>query len=379
MTNKSKKSKMSCKLTLYRLTSSNRMVEWSIKLTKVKDTYVIYTEHGQKGGKIIKDKGHVVAKGKAGRSILAQAKSQYDSLLKKKLDKGYTKDIGGVNKALPISPMLAQSYEKHKKKIIFPALAQPKLDGVRCNVRIVDGNITLFSRKGKAFEHLDQISKAVKSIHLPKNIVLDGELFSDDLDFQRVVGLVRKKKLNKKDLEDMKKVKFDVFDLIDLNNLSLPFHKRWKMAKTLVAKDKTNTIRLVNVYEVKDDTEINELLQKFLANGDEGIMIRNRDSPYEIDKRSYHLQKYKKFIDTECQIVGAHEGKGNDKGTVIWVCQMKNGDKFKVRPIGTRKDRKEKYKNRKDYYGKLLTVKYQDLTNDGIPRFPVGIVIRDYE
>ena len=263
--------------------------------------------------------------------------------LKKKLDKGYTKDVGGVNKTLPISPMLAQSYEKHKKKIIFPALAQPKLDGVRCNIRIVDGKITLFSRKGKAFEHLDQISKAVKSIHLPKNIVLDGELFSDDLDFQRVVGLVRKKKLNKKDLEDMKKVKFDVFDLIDLNNLSLPFHKRWKMAKTLVAKDKTNTIRIVNVYEVKNDTEINELLQKFLANGDEGIMIRNRDSPYEIDKRSYHLQKYKKFIDTECQIVGAHEGKGNDKGTVIWVCQMKNGDKFKVRPIGTRKDRKEKY------------------------------------
>ena len=80
-----KKSKMSSKLTLYRLTSSNRMVEWSIKLTKVKDTYVIYTEHGQKGGKIIKDKGRVVAKGKAGRSILEQAKSQYASLFEKKI------------------------------------------------------------------------------------------------------------------------------------------------------------------------------------------------------------------------------------------------------------------------------------------------------
>ena len=33
----------------------------------------------------------------------------------------------------------------------------------------------------------------------------------------------------------------------------------------------------------------------------------------------------------------------------------------------------------KSYIGKMLTVKYQELTDDGKPRFPVGINIRDYE
>ena len=365
---------------LYRLTAGKRIVEWSISLSKTNDdTYVINTEHGQKGGKIIKDKGRIVAKGKAGRSTLEQAKSQYKSLLKKKLDKGYTCDICGVNKDLPIAPMLAQSYEKHKKKIIFPALAQPKLDGVRCNSRVIDGKVTLLSRTGKAFENLDQISNAIETINLPKNIILDGELFSDELDFQRVVGLVRKKKLNNKDLNDMTKVKFSIFDLIDLNKQNMPFYKRWDRVKSIVKKDKSDMLQLVKVYPVNNDAEINVLLQKFLADGDEGIMIRNRDSPYEIDKRSYNLQKYKKFIDTEYEIIGATEGKGNDKGTVIWICKTQNGTTFNVKPKGTRKDRKEKYKDRKKYYGKLLTVKYQELTNDGIPRFPVGIVIRDYE
>ena len=372
------KSKMS-KLTLYRMTAGGRMVEWSIWMTKVQNTYIIHREHGQKGGKIVQDKGEVISNGKAGRTILEQATSRYNSLLDKKLVKGYTQNSSGVNKDLPVSPMLAQTYEKHKSKIKFPALVQPKLDGVRCNARVVNGKVTLLSRRGKVFEQLNQINRAITSINLPTNIVLDGELFSDELDFQRVVGLVRKKKLSTQDLKDMKKVKYDVFDLIDMNNLSMPFAERWKMAKKLVEKDKSKTLRLVSVYKVKNETDIIEKLQEFLANGDEGIMIRNSDSPYEIDKRSYNLQKYKKFLDSEYKIVGANQGKGNDKGTVVWICETDNGKRFKVRPKGTRADRKDKYKNREKYYGKLLTVKYQELTNDSIPRFPVGIVIRDYE
>ena len=41
--------------------------------------------------------------------------------------------------------------------------------------------------------------------------------------------------------------------------------------------------------------------------------------------------------------------------------------------------RADRMKNVTKYYGKLLTVKFQELTSDGIPRFPVGISFRDYE
>jgi DNA ligase-1 len=42
-------------------------------------------------------------------------------------------------------------------------------------------------------------------------------------------------------------------------------------------------------------------------------------------------------------------------------------------------DLKEYFENQNKVLGKLLTVQYFELTPDGIPRFPVGASIRDYE
>jgi len=50
-----------------------------------------------------------------------------------------------------------------------------------------------------------------------------------------------------------------------------------------------------------------------------------------------------------------------------------------VRPEGTIAQREEHYKNYKKYIGKMLTVRFQNLTALGVPRFPVGVCIRDYE
>jgi DNA ligase-1 len=50
-----------------------------------------------------------------------------------------------------------------------------------------------------------------------------------------------------------------------------------------------------------------------------------------------------------------------------------------VRPKGTIEDRRDIFKKAQSYVGKKLTVKYQELTDDGIPRFPIGLAIRDYE
>jgi DNA ligase-1 len=46
---------------------------------------------------------------------------------------------------------------------------------------------------------------------------------------------------------------------------------------------------------------------------------------------------------------------------------------------GTIDSRKKMLENVQSYYGKLLTVKYQEISADGAPRFPVGIAFRDYE
>ena len=107
-------------------------------------------------------------------------------------------------------------------------------------------------------------------------------------------------------------------------------------------------------------------------------MLRNRLGLYKND-RSIDLQKYKEFQDAEYEIVQFKEGEGTEKGCVIWVCKTEEGKVFNCRPRGTHEDRIELFKNGSQYIGKKLTIRFQELTDDKIPRFPIGITFRDYE
>jgi len=110
--------------------------------------------------------------------------------------------------------------------------------------------------------------------------------------------------------------------------------------------------------------------------GYEGCILRNINGLYRTNYRSHDLQKYKEFIESEYEIVGFKEGDGRDKGTVIWICKTHDST-FSVRPRGSIEMRKELYENGNNYIGKKLTVIYQELSEMGIPRFPVGKSIRD--
>ena len=135
-------------------------------------------------------------------------------------------------------------------------------------------------------------------------------------------------------------------------------------------------------YEVESEEEVYEYHDKFFEKGYEGVMIRNRFAKYA-NSRTPNIQKYKQFTDEECEIIGAKAGKGTEEGAVVWLCKYTNGEKFECRPRGSMEERRRLYNDRKKYVGKQLTVKYQALTcpveKGGVPRFPVGIAIRDYE
>jgi len=100
---------------------------------------------------------------------------------------------------------------------------------------------------------------------------------------------------------------------------------------------------------------------------------------YNVGNRSADLLKMKEFQDDEFEITGFYEGEGGEKGLVLWKCKTKDDKEFGCRPQGTHEDRRELFKHGADYVGKMLTVRYQELTKDGIPRFPIGIAVRDYE
>ena len=108
--------------------------------------------------------------------------------------------------------------------------------------------------------------------------------------------------------------------------------------------------------------------------GYEGQMIR-LDKEYE-SKRSKSLLKHKSFIDEEYIILDVVEGEGNKTGMVgSFIFKSKTGHIFNSSPKFNWEECKVMWNNKNELIGKSATVKYFNLTPDGIPRFPYVIKI----
>jgi ATP-dependent DNA ligase len=363
---------------LYSITKLNKIKEWEISVIPGNAESIIRAISGFVDGKKTTydttiTKGKNV--GKANETnhytqALHEAKSKWN----KKMDQGYSEDSNplpakNTGKQTEILPMLALDYTKRAHDIVFPCFGQPKLDGVRA---ITYGG-SIYSRKGKEFTILDAITAELKE---HRKLHLDGELFSKDLTFQEISGLVRKQKISTTDLAKLDKIKFVVYDLVSNDDYSV----RLETLKKLFKENKFKYISLHTTEIVKTPEEVEYFHDKFVSNGDEGLILRNFLGPYEQKNRSKNLQKFKKFMDAEFEVSGFTEGEGIEKGLVLWICKVPGTEStFTVRPKGTHTERKKLYKNAAKYIGKELTVQFFEMTDDGIPRFPVGISFRDYE
>lgn len=260
-----------------------------------------------------------------------------------------------------VLPMLASTWTP-KTKLSSKVYIQPKLDGIRLMLGRRDGEIVMMTRTGKPVIGMEQALGDPATKKLQEGEWVDGEAYSRDIPFEEISGKFRKN-------SSCPELEFHVFDTFDLKNLSEPFEKRcykidrWK-----------NTVPTALV----EPSRIEEFHDKFVAEGYEGIIIREPHSAYEVGYRSRNLLKFKKFDTNEFKVVGCEEGTAKDAGTAIFVCECPGGT-FNVRPKGTLAVRKEYWENREQYIGQMLTVKHQATSIEGIPRFPVGLAIRNYE
>ena len=257
-----------------------------------------------------------------------------------------------------VLPMLANKWDDRKKYISEPFYVQPKLDGVRLLVS-KDGGI---SRTGKIIPGTEVLGKGLE----PGQYV-DGEAFDPNLNFEELTSTFK---------TDPLKLKFHVFDFFDLKKLGMTFEQRWEYVKVHIYNPH---YEYVDTFSVKKHKDMEGYHKMFIQQGYEGTMIRDRFSVYEVGQRSNYLLKYKDFQTEEYEITGAKTGHGRDADAVVWVCKTENDNQFTVRPEGTIVQREEHYRNYKKYIGKMLTVRFQNLTALGVPRFPVGVTIRDYE
>ena len=337
-------------------------------------------------------------------------------------------DDGAAADTGPFLPMLAQTFNpadailvagagsKKKKVITFPCFVQPKLDGLRCVSYATHGGavceVALQSRTGAFFTGLPHIAAALRPyLSQHPSVVIDGELYTDQMPFEELAGLIKKKKITDSDVERLKKVKYHVYDIYDRMNDNMPYSERLGVlaaavrrcgcvandafsagigagaasgvrmlrsaATTVVAREETGAVVvLVRTDKVAVLSDFRRLFAEFVEAGYEGIMLRNAAGVYRANYRSNDLQKYKEFMEDEYRIIDFKEGEGRDLGAVIWVCETADGKEFTARPRGTMEQRREWFNDGDSYIGKNLTVVYQELTEDGKPRFPVGKALR---
>ena len=390
--------------TLYGSEKNGKTKQWSAIIYEKEDIAIAEIEFGQVGGKLQKTTREYTEGKNIGKKnettpyqqCLNETRKRWEDKkekesYKEEFSEGYLpnelpkespKDSSGDEKEEKYFPMLAHTYDpsstkKKKNDIVFPCYVQPKLDGLRCIVYMSTsgstsgGSIVCQSRTGSYFETMDHIVKEITPYFKEsKNIVFDGELYTTEMPFEELAGLIKKKKITEKDRERLKHVKYHIYDIIN----DEPYSKRCTWIHDNIREKRY--LSSVPTF-LSDKKEFKKYFSEFVEDGYEGIMLRNVDGLYRCNYRSHDLQKYKEFMESEYEIVGAKEGDGRDKGTVIWVCKNEEGKEFSVRPRGTIEMRKEWFENSNEYIGGMLTVIYQELSEMGIPRFPVGKSIRD--
>ena len=275
--------------------------------------------------------------------------------------------------------MLAHPYGK--KYFDRDSFIQPKLDGIRCYIT----KNGAFSRNHKEFKTVDHIKDAFKPLFkkLP-NLVVDGELYNHQFkdNFNKIISLVRKKKPNAEELDEATRyIQFHWYDYHYTDYKAgegLDFRTRNFNIKDFISKINSRHIIEVSTYEVSSFEVAKILNDDFLKQGYEGSILRN-NKPYE-QKRSYNLQKFKEFKDSEATITGWVEGQGKRIGTIgKFMAIDNNGNTFGMPVMDNYKKMKKMYDIAEWYIGKIATFTYFQRTPSGSYRHPLFKCIRNYE
>jgi DNA ligase-1 len=362
--------------TLYCKTGNGKIKIWNISIFEKNEIYSYIITYGYENGKqcmITKEflNGKNIGK-KNETTSYTQCLSESLKKWKNKQEKeGYSVNISIENHSHIFLPMLAKTFQINK--IQYPIYVQPKLDGIRCILYYKDNKIHYQSRTGMVFHNiLSHLDSDVQQIfnHFP-DIILDGELYTFDLSFEELSGLMRKKTCDEKNVN----IHYHIFDIIDTKK---SFEQRILFLQNQIFEKMSFIyLQLVNTKLIENENNFKISFDTYLENGYEGMMIRDRQGIYQNNKRSSFLQKYKLFQDDEFEIVDFTQGESKEKGCVIWICKTKDDIPFHVRPRGSIEYRQDLFKNGSQYIGKMLTVIYQELNPSGVPRFGVGKSIRE--
>lgn len=292
----------------------------------------------------------------------------------------------GEGTIFQFSVPLAEDYAKVDPKHFGGRWAvEPKLDGARCVAYLPAnrGRVVLYSRSGKEYINFESVRTKLQEINdnrnLSQDLVLDGEVVSyvnEKVDFQALQHT-----LFRKDGVESGKLRYLVFDgtyRTDWENPTKTYAERYAFVSEFIKNSllgvsgAVSKIGVVSMFVTvdPDKARMERYSKDFVEKGYEGAMMRKADEPVLL-KRSRSLMKVKSFLDAEATLMGVVEGTGKYDGHLgALQCKTQQGKLFEIGSGFTDEQRKVFWKER-DTLPKTLNFKYQELTDDGIPRFPI--------
>lgn len=422
--------------TLYKRDALGRIVYWRISTDGIKDK-VSFGSFER-----LSDVGQVI--------ISTSTKTSYNSQIKRKIDRGYkTAEMYGITDDMYESanqlhdlldnvipkfatdannvdkPMKCQKWKRGIFDYSNGAMADPKINGVRCTIKYeavdnglfgISHEVVIRSKEGLRYnvKHIEEaFAKYVFVKNEYKDIAFDGELYIKDQKNTSIGGAARNPKnpLHK----HLQFVNFDL-SIPDMSNVDRYVLRRNILMNAelyAINQSDTTSIFIQNAIEshsdtikasivslssnlfIKNDDDVEAYRDKCIGAGYEGCVVRVKTAEYQFGSRPQTMMKAKKCEETEClcidilidKITKEIDGKSITYEYAKFKCRNDLNDEiFEIKPTSvyngiTDETMTSDYilSHRNQFIGKMLAIKFYERTDKKIPFNANAYGVRDYE
>jgi DNA ligase-1 len=244
----------------------------------------------------------------------------------------------------PIKVMLypkAEDISEAFEVVGKPAQFEYKFDGFRIQAHKKDGKITLFTRRlENVTKQFPEVAKIIEEHVKAKDFIIDSEAVGYDVKTKKYVAFqsISQRIKRKYDIEEVAKkfpVELDVFDVVEVNGencMNKPFKERRKLLEKIIPKEVPFKIKLAESIVTDDVKKAEKFYHQSLEAGNEGVMAKSLDAPYQPGRRVGGGVKIKPVMETlDLVIVGAEKGEGKRAGwlsSFIIACRDEDSDEL---------------------------------------------------
>lgn len=292
-----------------------------------------------------------------------------------------------ANKIWPglIPEMKVMLADSDISRIKYPAVVQPKLDGLRAHITLNNGFCLIQTRNGKIIDDNGFFYPYLADL-MKMGETWDGEIVcvrpgtNKFASRQESNGILNKAIRGTISDEEISRMRFNTWDIVLKN---VPYKDRLRMMKErfdALTYDETVVFPIFGEV-VNHHAEVVMLYDVAIERGEEGVVVKNLDSFWK-GTRSKDLCKIKEIQDCDLIITGWEEGTGRNVGRLGNLIGETSDGKLRV-GVGTGfsdKDRDEL--TPENTLGKIMAVQFNQVIRDKksdtyslfLPRF---VEIRD--